>query len=79
MTESEAKTKWCPMVNRAANYGNRDSDGYANDKCKCIGSACMMWQWGMEWPDSNSDGKIITHSLPIKSKTDGYCGLAAKL
>lgn len=33
MTESEAKTKWCPKANRS------------NDNENCIASNCAMWVW----------------------------------
>ncbi len=53
MKESEAKTKWCPMVRVRSTLGgnyNRNPEGadiltskleYA---FKCIGSACMVWE-----------------------------------
>jgi hypothetical protein len=67
MTESEAKTKWCPM---ARPYGdiddahsfNRHSDGSPNQRSNCIGSDCMMWQT----TNDRQGGEY---------KTIGYCGL----
>jgi len=54
MKESEAKTKWCPMVrvlvtpNDALWQGrmlsNRGDLPASNEHCLCIGSACMMWE-----------------------------------
>lgn len=44
MKEEEAKTKWCPLVRRAGEYGNADADGLQRPT-KCVGSACMMWRW----------------------------------
>lgn len=44
MTESEAKTKWCPMVRyQDLRAINRDAC-YDNSGTHCIGSACMMWR-----------------------------------
>ena len=56
MTESEAKTKWCPMTRRVEGMdGNKiavgqaafNRVGYETTEIpygKCIGSACMMWR-----------------------------------
>ena len=69
MTESEAKTKWCPMVVFMLGGGmvrNRDAC-YDNDGTHCIGSACMMWRWAKGY---NVEGY---------AKGKGRCGLAGKL
>lgn len=75
MTESEAKTRWCPMVRL---YGDdwttrlddnelkAVTDGDVARSTKCIGSACMMWRW------------LPSPSLKAGSPTSGYCGLAGK-
>jgi hypothetical protein len=71
MTEEEAKQKWCPMVR----YYDRNSEMAYNawydtsggeGRCKCIGSACMMWRWDV---DKCRKGPEVDH---------GYCGLAGK-
>lgn len=53
--ESEAGTKWCPMVRHEGNEGGSFSRGTRNSnptnggdkddfyRCNCIGSACAMW------------------------------------
>jgi len=62
LTEEEAKTKWCPMA-RVVTYDALASEfdagtpvgmcaanrsiGKISADAKCIGSACMAWQWGM--------------------------------
>lgn len=70
MTESEAKTKWCPMVRV---YYDRNQNGVIDDAIfsnrettpRCIGSGCMMWrkQTGFRHAaDASNDA--------------GFCGLA---
>jgi hypothetical protein len=51
LTEDEAATKWCPF-NVARSTSSR-----------CIGSECMMWQWGLK------------PTPPDASAPKGYCGL----
>ena len=67
MTESEAKTKWCPMVDRASDCGNADADGERRT-VYCIGSKCMMWRWSMT-PEE---------AIGNKHGPQGFCGLAGK-
>ena len=62
MTENEAKTKWCPMVNRAGDRGNRTADGVTMGRC--VASGCMMWRTTLH----GTEGKVY----------EGYCGLAGK-
>jgi hypothetical protein len=71
VTEEEAKTKWCPHV-RA--YGlpefpafNRHSDGSVDRATGCIGSACMMWRWG-----------ILPMQLHSFAATDGWDHVSAE-
>ena len=60
LTETEAKTKWCPFARRDAGgvVVNRNMGGNAFEGCKCIASACMAWR-----DDRGVAGK-------------GFCGLA---
>lgn len=54
-TESEAKSKWCPMARTAYHdmTVNRISDDGGNPNhiagvsydTRCIASECMMWRW----------------------------------
>jgi hypothetical protein len=70
MTEDEAKTKWCPFVQRSV---AREGGGgitissrgatYDDDHKKmprCIASACMAWRGRVNYSNS------------------GYCGLAGQ-
>jgi hypothetical protein len=53
MTESEAKTKWCPFVRQSATF--KDGFGLSYNRsavenapeCRCIGSNCMVWRWSV--------------------------------
>lgn len=75
MTESEAKTKWCPYVrvlarpiadvavNRAMNTGAPDPD------CMCLASGCMAWRWVINDPkrktwqlQTSSDEEVLRSS-----------------
>ncbi len=73
MLEKEAKTKWCPfarVVEMDENgdplegfpVGNRSTMHSAHPHAKCIGSACMAWQWMSRADYEAKDGQ-------------GYCGL----
>jgi len=69
MTETEAKTKWCPMVRLPAKID--DPEPGVNRFGSCIGSACMMWRLEKTLP-------FETRDTP-SSLYEGYCGLAGKL
>lgn len=91
MTETEAKTKWCPMVMRQTrNPAEQEA---------CKGSGCMMWRatWRHESRDfAGKDiekervkiaakGGVITALDPYDPSGDvafptghGFCGLAGK-
>lgn len=69
--ESEAKTKWCPMIAQRTKF-KRIDDPDAMDRC--IGSACMMWRW-IEPPYSNEHLKNWQEAT---GGPTGFCGLAGK-
>lgn len=77
MTEIEAKTKWCPM-RKAESSGFDKVFGPmpSNESARCIGSACMIWQWECEWPELDHVGDTVITRQP--RNTHGYCGLARK-
>lgn len=82
MTETEAKTKWCPMVRAGMNIAWREVMDKDSEQLRhppgtnCIGSECMMWRWGtiVLTGTMPPDGSI--KSDPVPDSTDGYCGLA---
>ncbi len=92
MTEEEAKTKWCPMLQVSAAAGvmgtvsNRSNafDDHSNRQGRCIGSACMAWRWDLadfedrieRYEDAANIGGI-TDRGPVP-ECFGYCGLAGK-
>lgn len=72
MTEEKAKQKWCPMTRYADHDGGDSYNAWWNPtenkdgRCKCIASACMMWQ-----------EKKLEFYPEGGPKTEGFCGLAA--
>ena len=50
MTESEAKTKWCPMarLSDGSTSFNRYLEGIAPSQASCLGSECTCWVWDEE-------------------------------
>ena len=67
MTETEAKTRWCPMVRVALPINPPPAllaAARAESVSRCIGSGCMMWR------------ALLTQ--PHKPAA-GYCGLAGKM
>lgn len=58
LTETEAKTKWCPFSrtgaytdigNTIAITTNRDPRPDVQSSCNCIASECMMWKWEKDY------------------------------
>ncbi len=72
MTEEEAKTKWCPMVQVSTStentvYTNRER----SSEFACIASDCMWWvSYGSDIKIAVEEGKQYAHPLPAT----GYCG-----
>jgi hypothetical protein len=74
ISESVARTKWCPHVRIDNNnrLHNSLTDGFANSErmYHCIGSDCMCWrQFHLSHLKGGDEG-VQSH---------GYCGLAGKL
>lgn len=65
VTETEAKTKWCPMI-RISDGSNTLGVGRQDPLCRCIASGCMMWQWDDGHPANAVAGEDFK----------GCCGLA---
>ena len=84
MTETEAKTKWCPMVRRIdSEYEDKAPTGMTamnrmvtpkGEKAfgLCIGSACMMWRWRMEFSSVDWAGKDFEKMQEELLESDGY-------
>lgn len=86
LTETDAKTRWCPMVRYADHYHgstfNRgglpnnvwdispDSAAYL---CNCIASRCMMWRW---LADDTLRGRFDKPTAEEAARRLGFCGLA---
>jgi hypothetical protein len=70
MTEEQAKTKWCPQTHMKTLWDAsvRDGERDPNWPFRCIGSACMAWQWRLRGTSAHGD--------KLYSTNDGYCGLA---
>lgn len=78
MTETEAKTKWCPMTKFVPSlHPDPEIAGMANaaQKLNCIGSDCMMWRP----TNTNLDGTVRAKFDGDAAVPEGYCGLAGKL
>jgi hypothetical protein len=74
MSESVARTKWCPHVRIDNNnrLHNTLTGGFANSEkmYHCIGSDCMSWRQFHLSHLKGSDENVQSH---------GYCGQAGKL
>lgn len=77
MTESEAKTKWCPMTRAPIEIDDRLVAGNTmkvpgsaeTTITTCIGSACMLWR---------EHGPLSPDYKPRPDEVGGYCGLAGR-
>jgi hypothetical protein len=92
MTEEEAKKTRCcgPQgCGEWSSYSNNDGEsvfGYVGEPIRfCIGTACMGWRWrtikNPDWKEPNHMA-FPPHDRSneyIKSKDDGFCGLAGQL
>ena len=94
MTEDEARTKWCPFVQRSISINDQHPDAGASTDNRtgpnqnCIASACMAWRVS-ETVDEQENHFVRQNNtrlarqqdaLPMPEfKDQGYCGLAGKL
>jgi hypothetical protein len=74
LTETEARTKWCPFVRFVL-----DSQGFAAGNrfdgarhSLCIASECMAWRFLGAAPTT----QMTAEGKPIESR--GFCGLAGR-
>lgn len=74
VTETEAKTKWCPMARVVGAPGSEAAgiswnrypgDASPASSACCIASGCMMWRW---------EAGMVDSQIPQK-KWKGLCGL----
>jgi hypothetical protein len=76
MTESEAKTKWCPLIRVGVQKENgavacNASVQYRNpDNCRCIASACMFWRQQIP-AHRETKNHVATEAI-------GFCGVAGR-
>ena len=73
MTESKAKTKWCPMIRWTSAQNGLDSFENRGANCMCIASDCMMWI-----PTDNQTFPSAPGEKEREPEPAGYCGLAGK-
>lgn len=93
LSESEAKTRWCPF-SRVIVYDSATDRPVAGNRWQheasgaiinsmCLGSGCMAWRWGLNWkPLGNIDPSDLTQPamgiMQRATPTKGWCGLAGK-
>lgn len=80
VTESQAKTKWCPMVRYTVSdvigdatpprnrWVSSDDKNLNPSASCCIGRECMMWQWAEAF---HEDFGVTPDEGSL-----GFCGLA---
>jgi hypothetical protein len=88
-TEDAAKTKWCPFARLCRSHNgevfngqpvfNRTQDDNSlglPDAARCIGSACMAWEWSlMKNPEFKSIAETPDVHPLIYNFDRGDCGL----
>ena len=80
LTESEAKTKWCPFarlphgLNRVGGASLDDGPMIAASVC-CIASQCMAWRWD----GYRHDNGVFSAQTEKHQERVGHCGLAGKV
>lgn len=67
LTEDEAAQKVCPF---------REPPAVRYAEAKCIGSRCMVWEWGPRDPLPGE--KRLATALRDDPPTRGYCGASTK-
>lgn len=76
MTEEEASKCWCPLTL-----------GAPVESVKCLGSACMFWDYGQKTTQGEQQvveetgwlwwkrKKVLYHSVYVDDHTVGFCSL----
>ena len=83
MTESEARTKWCPQVDLNAYRDSVMQALHRDEGARCIGSGCMFWRWTYLRADDESPppkgerGWVKSSRYTFHKQTEtGFCGMA---
>ncbi len=82
MTETEAKTKWCPY--RAQHQAtaialiSAGRENFDVGDCTCFGSHCMMWKWDQGHCEIKPAAEPGMVKLEFDHSGNGYCGLAGR-
>jgi hypothetical protein len=64
LTETEAKTKWCPLVRAGREAGCNRSDVDFGASAYCIGNACMAWR--VAAPLVRRHAQALIHGIDLK-------------